>query len=181
MKTNNKVLENNTLTISNYLQKNYKVLHFIGLLWGWQEDVETDFIDVLVDLPEEVLDTYKINTTMFRGMTVDLNEVRNRGICSWSKDYNVAKLIAKTYTHPNTVTGSPIPVYNIIYLKQGIGIDVDKIVKEMKQWLKDNSDYIETSGYSLESLLSLFREDEYEILSDFEPSETSVIYKELIS
>lgn len=181
MGTDDKVANNNTLTISEHLQKNYKIMHFIGLLWGWQKDMSTDFIDALMDFPKEVLNTYTLNTTMFRGMTVDLNEVRNRTICSWSKNYEVAKLIAETYIHPNTVIGSPTPVYNVIFLKQGTGIDVDKIALEMKNWLLNNTRYIEAMGFNVAKLIALFNEEEYEILSDFKLNEISVVYKELVS
>lgn len=172
------------MKILDYLERPGTVLDFIERAWDWQEDMDIEFIEILLAMPEEVLSEYRIQTLLYRGMKVDLNEIKDRDWCSWSTQFKIATDIADTSTYKHEIGGCARDLYKVVYNKYDWGICLNAIYHELIGWMNSNQDYIESEldwQDPMEEMIKLFRIEEYEVISNFKTRELSICLQELIT
>lgn len=172
------------MSILDHLGKPEAILDFIGRSWDWQEDMDSEFIETLLEIPEEVLSEYRIQTLLYRGIKVDPYEIKDRDWCSWSTRFEIAEKIADTFCHKYEI-GEPLgDLYKLVYNKYDWGICLNTIYNELIEWMKSNRGYIEKQldlQDPMEEQIKLFRIEECEVISDFKSTETSICLQELIA
>lgn len=169
------------MDLLSFIEKDYHILEFINDVWEWQESYDDSCIKYLKKVPKKYIEKYLKEGTIYRGMVVNLDNVCNSDICSWTTDIQYANFFSENEVYFNAIAEEYDEIYKVVYKKTGKYIDFSGIIKDLESWMVDNEDYIlREMDKTVDELFDRFYSED-EVLSDFNVDEIDIYSQDMVS